>query len=1031
MPALDFPKKLYGREVETSAILSCLFSSQSASPHLITVSGPPGIGKTSVINQVQQSATRNGSLFISGKCDPLQRDLPYSVVIEAFTDLINQLLTEDDAQLVQWREKILTALGTNAQVIIDVIPEVELIIGAQPPVADLGPTESRNRFNLVFQNFIHVFCSQKHSLVIFFDDLQWADSATLKLFQLIATDDETERLFLIGAYRDNEVSSIHPLMLMLENLWDLGVKAHQLSLGPLSNRQVGLFLADTLQESPTRTKPLADLTFKKTAGNPLILQQLIQNLYEEKRLTHDPNSGTWHWHVTNLSKPDLAKFIADRFSQLLPQSQHILKRAACIGSQASISILMRISDMTEDTLFEQLQDAVDARLIRIDSEKIQFTHDCIQQTIYEQIQSNTRAAMHLTTGRLLQAANGNLFSITNHLNLGSIFLTSQEQNVELISLNLEAAQQARNCVAFESALPYIRKALELTSRWGLFPIEIYLNGSEVEYANGNFCRTKDLAKIVLKKTKAVADRAKAYELIIQAYTARNEMGEAIESSLFAMQEFGIDICENPPADLDIKSLFEMPKLTDSNSKYISYLRVLKATCTAAYATNTPLFLKIIFTMLNICSEYGNSSIAPYAYVVYGVICCGSGHIGLGVELGRLALRLLDSFEVKDYQAEVLNIFNGHILHWEKHLSSCQEPLKSGIETGLKTGATDHAGFAAINHCANAFMLGVNLKDCILMHKEKIGFLEKFNLGYHKLYAIIGQELSLYLIGENDCNADFDRDIFKSLLDSNHGPGLTYIYLAKTIIYYLLKDSPKNAAENAKNAEQYAPTATGLSIVATLNLYHSLSLLAHYPNTEPRKQAEALEKVTANQTQMRLWAHHAPMNFQHKFHLVEAELARIQGQNDVAIPLYVQAIEGARENGYIQEEALANELAGRFYLAIVQRELAEQHLFAAHAGYQAWGAHAVVARMEREHEFLRSPDLNTEFAKTIIKKLTNKIKPSTRKGITSLGIEFKYKSASQKIVLVTKGEHAKLLGEQLLPYLQPIKPTEKEIGLEEQ
>jgi predicted ATPase len=485
---LLIPQKLYGREIEVEKLMTAFERVSTGNSEVILVSGYSGIGKTSLVSEIHKPILRQRGYFIAGKFDQFKRNIPYAALIQGFSELIRQLLTESAPQIANWKEQILTALGENGQIIIDVIPQVELIIGTQPEVPQLEPTESQNRFNRVFQRFIRVFAQQSHPLVLFLDDLQWADSASLKLIQLLTTDIDSQYLLMIGAYRDNETSPTHPLILTLEEIQKTGATVNNIILETLSLTTVNQLVTDTLGDSQ-RTNLLAKLLFNKTQGNPFFLTQLLQAIYAERLLQFDFTEGRWLWDLEQIqaigiTDYNVVELVARNIQKLSEDTQKVIKLAACIGNQFNLEVLAIVSEntllTTADNLWEALQaglilplsnaykiplffDAEEQGSLNLNEYRVsyKFLHDRVQQAAYSLIAEEEKKATHLKIGQLLlqktakYALEDNIFDIVNQLNIGRELITEPLENYEVAKLNFLAGKKAKIATAYEAAVKYL------------------------------------------------------------------------------------------------------------------------------------------------------------------------------------------------------------------------------------------------------------------------------------------------------------------------------------------------------------------------------------------------------------------------------------------------------------------------------------------------------------------------------------------------------------------------------------------------
>ncbi len=600
------PQKLYGREKQVEQLLSIFEKTCAGKVEVVMVSGYSGIGKTSVINEIHKPIMQCRGYFIEGKFDALQRNIPYTAIVKAFSDLVRQLLTESQARVDAWREKLLEALGPNSQVIIELIPEVELIIGKQPPVPVLPPMETQNRFHRVIQQFVQVFTQPEHPLVLFLDDLQWVDAASLKLLELLIMDLDNQYLLALIAYRDNEVDATHPLMITVEELKKAGTVVHQLALQNLDKIYVQELVADTLREEKAKVKDLADLLCYKTQGNPFFLTQLFQSIYDDQLLIFDYKKESWQWDIEQIQSRgitdlNVVELMTRNIKKLSNSTQDVLKVAACIGNRFTLDVLAIATDQSQSTTAAQLWKALQVGLIlpvsdgsrmalamgdrnsdhqdldpmspledHSSSQSItyKFLHDRVQQAAYSLIPEDDRKLNHLKLGQQLLDKIGpdeieaNIFDIVNQLNQGveligdegsreSEFLQSEAiAPVELARLNLIAGHKAKEATAYETAAQYLTFGLELlaANSWEEeyhLSLALHLEAAEAEYLNTNYSGATELTEILLARRIGLLDRVKVYELKIQLLIAQNQMVKAIDTGLNGIAELGVTLSEAP------------------------------------------------------------------------------------------------------------------------------------------------------------------------------------------------------------------------------------------------------------------------------------------------------------------------------------------------------------------------------------------------------------------------------------------------------------------------------------------------------
>jgi predicted ATPase len=591
----QIPQKLYGREREIEQLISA-FDRVSERSEVMLVIGYSGIGKSALVQELYKPVTQKRGYFISGKFDQYQRDIPYSAIVNAFQELVKQLLTEPDAKLQEWREKLLAALGINGQVIIDVIPEVEWIIDKQPEIPELGATEAQNRFNFVFQNFINVFTNTSHPLALFLDDLQWADGASLKLIQVLMSV-ASPGLFLVGAYRDNEVFPAHPLMLMLEEIKKSGSIINQIALSPLDLPTVTQVICDALNCSSEKANSLAELVHFKTGGNPFFMNEFLTSLYTEglleftySTLSNGDMKGQWQWDLAQIDAlgftDNVVELMANKIQKLPETTQHLLKIAACIGNQFDLKTLAICCEKSVRDTANELQrsvvtnlvvslgsrEEVEIALLQSKSTNYQipeykFVHDRIQQAAYSLIPEQHKPVIHRAIGELLLQNNSKerreekLFDIVNQLNLGKEIISNQSKRDELAQLNLKLGKKAKISAAYQSAFNYLQLGIELLGNKGWhrnynLALSLYVVAAESAYLKSDFEQVKKISEIVLKQAHTVLDKVKITELTILTLIAQNKPDKAIETALNFLGKLEIILPTNPNKEKTIANYYK-------------------------------------------------------------------------------------------------------------------------------------------------------------------------------------------------------------------------------------------------------------------------------------------------------------------------------------------------------------------------------------------------------------------------------------------------------------------------------------------
>ncbi len=997
---LSIPQKLYGREQEVAILMDAFRRVSQGSTEIMLVSGYSGIGKTSIVNEVHKPIVAARGYFITGKFDQLKRGIPYAALIQAFQDLIFQLLTENEQQIDIWKNKLLAAFGSNGQVLIDVIPEVELIIGSQAAVPKLGASESENRFNRVFQQFVNVFCQPEHPLVIFLDDLQWADSASLKLIRLLITDDNSQYLFLIGAYRDNEVNPTHLLIQTLEKLRQTDTTIHNITVEPLSLTHVQQLVADTLNQAivTSRVELLAELVFNKTQGNPFFLTQLLKSLYSEHLLIYQVATDSWEWDIEQIQAVgiidyNIVELIARNIRKLPPDTQNLLQLAACIGNQFNLEILAMVNETSNMLTAAHLWSALQAGLIlplssnykiplvfeeaepdifKVSDIKIQykFLHDRVQQAAYSLIPESARKNTHLKIGQLLlknttaEEQTDNIFTLVNQLNFGIDLLTTQIDKDELAQLNLIAGQKAKAAIAYDAAVNYLNIGLGILhfNSWQnqyRLTLSFYIEISEAEYLNANLTRALLLCELALKQVHNLLDNVKFYQVQIKVYLAQNQINTVLDIGQNVLQMLGISLVESPPQNLDIEQLASLSIMTEPY-KLVAMELLILIYAPACFGQST-MALPILYTMVELSRQYGNSPPSIYAYAIYGVITSWIvPDINLAYQLGQLALKILDQLNAKEFKSKAFVAININITYKKEHIQATISTLCEAIESGLEVGDIEFACHAANFYCCHLLFAGKHLELVAQNQAIYIEFISKLEQ-QHPLYLTkICAQTVANLVSQSAVETKLIGEILNEeealpyLLSINNLISLFDAYFYKSFLCYLFEEY-QSSLEYAKTALNYAEFIQSEIIFTIHNWFYSLALLAESydnllqsENQQLNELNEYLSQVDENQEKMRYWAEHAPMNYQHKYELVEAEKARVLGQSLVAMEYYDRAIAGSEENGYIQDEALAYELAAKFYLALGRQEIARTYMTKAYYGYICWGAIAKAKHLESKY-----------------------------------------------------------------------------------
>jgi len=997
----QIPEKLYGREQETQSLLQAFERVSAGSAELLLVTGEAGVGKSSLVHEVHKPITEKRGSFIAGKFDQLQRDVPYSGLIQAFQTFVSLLLTEDEDVLAAWKTSILNAVGNLGKVLTNVIPNLELVIGEQPQISEVGPTQAQNRFNLVFGNFVRAIARQEHPLVLIIDDLQWADSASLSLLKVLMSDQEIRYLLLIGVYREHELGPSHPLTLTLEELKQDQTNITTIKLHNLSQDHVTDLIGDTLLH-PEGVERLASLVYEKTRGNAFFVKQLFHALYDDQLLKFDAAAQGWRWDMAAIQQvgmtDNVVELMAAKVQKLPAATQHIVMLAACIGNRFDIDTLAVIAERSpQDTAYAlqpalvegliietgnwkletgnwKLDDSTSSFEFRVSSFK--FSHDRIQQAAYSLIPDSEKAAVHFNIGTLLLEnipkdwQDERLFDIVNQLNWGRTLIDHPEEILRLAELNLRAGRKAKASTAYQPALRYFTIGTELLpgESWEshhTLTFALYRERYECEYLVTHFEEAEKLSALILAHAKTNLEKAEIYNIDIVQYTVMGKNEQAIKKGRDALKLLGMELPEHDvqaarerefediPVNLGTRKIADLIHLPImSNQKHKESIKLLLNLLSPAHHSDPDIWSFIIGRMVNLALKYGNTPEIPVGYAAYGMILgTGLGEYQAGYEFGRLALQLSETFENAAQKCKTLHVFANFINDWRMPVKSSVPFLRQAFRYGVESGEFLYAGHALGGLTQALFSKGEQLSK-VLEHIEKAGdFAKEIKSSPTFEGCRRWRQFILCLQGRTRGTQTFNDHNFDEvqfLEKTKDNPGIMYnFYISKLHSFYVYEQYAE-ALNMAREAETRFAYNFGSWSVAEQNFYYSLTLSALYPTVNEKEQHHYREKLRTGQTQMKIWADNCPENFRHKYLLVEAEIARIEGRNWEAVEYYRKAIEEARNHEFIQNEALGNELLAKFWLAQGEEKIAHVYMTEAHYGYHLWGATGKVTDLKEKY-----------------------------------------------------------------------------------
>jgi PAS domain S-box-containing protein len=980
---LLLPQTLYGRDAELTVLTEALERISQGQPEMVMVAGPAGVGKTMLINELQQPLTLKRGYLASGKFDQLQKGTAYSALGQAFGGLIRQLLAENESQFKYWQQQVQTAVGNNGQLLMDIMPELQLLIGEQPAVPLLGATETKNRLNYVFTQFITTLAQAEHPLVLFLDDVQWADNATLDLLKTLMTESDIQHLLVIGAYRDNEVDELHPAMSALAELRQANRAVQTVTLKPLALPTITQWLADTLHLETIAVEPLADRVYQKTEGNPFFIKVFLQTLYEEKLLTLSNQAG-WQWDINAIHQrpatENVVIFMASRLQQLLEDAQKVLAQMSCVGNECDIEFLAQLSSQTASALLQILQPAFKMGLVDERDERLCFAHDRIQEAAYALLSDTDKIHIHFAIAEQLEQDYVNqpdkLFDMVEHFNKSQDLIIDKEMRYRVAQFNLTAAIWAKNAAAYQSALTYLNASFVYVKNVNLwtdaytFAFALYKETAEVEYLNGNLDVSYDYIEMMLTHVSHPVERADINTLLVIQKTLQADYPTAINLGCDSLKELGIEL---PTTDFKIairqaleevqerlksyssEDLLSLPVMTEPEK--IAAIKLLFHLIAPTYLTNPELYFMIGIKMVSLALDYGNTPETCAGYATYGLLQCTLENYQLGYDFGDLGFKLSEKFDSAQNKARVTTTFALLVYHWARPVLSAKKLSEQGYQAGIESGELQAVGYIHFGKVFQRFYQGDYLADIAKEANKCLLFVERtknqiavdtINAARLALKALIACSDETSNISDTSMN---DSHFETTCLEHNSFYSLTMYYIYKAQVLYLL-GYYSIAFENIVAAQKNINYISGMINNITYNQYYSLILLQIYSEQDTETQQITLLQVNKNQGQMLKWSESCPENFLHHYTLIEAELARIQQQPWQALKLYNKAIQLAHQHHFMQDEALANELAARFFIAEQQPEMAERYLQQAYLLYQQWGAQTKVQQLIKTYPHLQ-------------------------------------------------------------------------------
>ena len=984
-------EKLYGRAREVDALLAAFDRAVlGGAPELVLISGYSGIGKSAVVHELHKALVPSRGLFASGKFDQYRRDIPYATLTRAFQSLVRPLLGKSEAELTRWRDALHEALGPSGRLITDLVPELTLIIGEPPPVADLPPQDAQRRFQLVLRRFIGVFARPEHPLALFLDDLQWLDAATLDLLADLLTQTDLRHLLLIGAYRDNEVDAAHPLRRGLAAIRNDGGKIKEITPAPLAADHVGQLIADALHGEPQDVEALARLVHEKTGGNPFFVIQFLYALAEEHLLAFDHDAGRWRWDLERIRAKGYTDNVVDlmvtKLTRLPADTQQALRSLACLGNAAEIPMLSIVLGTSEAQIHAVMWTAVRQELVELREGAYRFIHDRVQEAAYSLIPDAAREAAHLRIGRLLLAQTPPeqleeaIFEIVSQLNRAATLIISRDERERLAELNLIAGQRAKASAAYASALTHLTAGVALLAedcwdRRHALSFALELNRAECEFLTGTLAEAEQRLAALSTHAVTAVERATVACLRVDLYTTLDQSSRAIAVGLDYLRHLGIDWSPHPTeaqarhqyeqiwsqlGGRGIEELVDLPLMRDTAS--LATLELLTKIAPPAFYTDANLLALVVCRAVNLSLERGNCDASCAAYAFLGMIAGPRfGDYQAAYRFARLGYDLVEERGLTRFRARVYNDFGNLVLPWTRHVRATHDMVRRTFEAANMIGDLTYAAYCGNILTTKLLMAGDPLAEVEREAELGLEFAQKIRFGLVIERIVTQLGLIRTLRGLTPVFGSFDDDRFDESLTESRlaaNPDLAlaeFFYWTRKLQARFFAGDHATAIEASSRAQRLLWSAVSHLETSEFCFYSALSHAAACNAAAVGVRQSHLDAVIAHHDQLMIWAANCPDNFENRAALVGAEMARIEGRDVEAMRLYEQAIHSARANGFVHNEALANELAARFYAARGFERFAHVCLQDARYGYVRWGAAGKVRQLDRLYPHLTEND----------------------------------------------------------------------------
>lgn len=957
---------LYGRNDEKQQLLDC-FDSIKQKGQLVTVTGPVGIGKTSLIRELYKPITQKKGFYLSGKFDQQNNGRAYSALADAFQNFIKQCSGNGDEAFVFWKNKIQASVKEFGQVLIDIIPEFFNLIGKQQVIAPISSEETIVRRNKIFSDLIQDICNVGQPVVLSLDNLQWGDSATLSLLNIII-EKKIKNLQIILSYRENEIDTNHPLTFFLAKLRDNNISQTNIKLKELSRKSVSSWIFDILPENSDNVDSLVSQIIAKTEGNPFYIRTFLSLLFEKKYIKQD-NDGQISINIKAIDKipadKNVVEHLIKKINNLKKSTKEFLAQLSILGSKFTINQIVILFDKTYFLVYEHIKILISSHILIKSRENILFAHEKIQEAAYNLLDKNTIAQLHLKIGKKIQESlrklgleKERIEDYIHHLNFSAKLIQSQDERIELAKLNMTIGKRLKNNAAYRLAEKYFKRAIELLPEDSFnnlyrLSVEIFLAYGEILFLNSNYDEGEKQFEIVIKNSKSPLDTANVYIIQIVHHASHHNLKKSMKIALYALETLKVKL---PKKGLKLAVLVNLIKVKLAMRKVkpgqildfpitedaltLAQMNVLGATIVAAYIGFPDYYPIISLKMAEISVRKGNSPMSSFAWVNYGLILSTLGEFTNGYEFGKASLKLMKKLNVKLFETKISYMHGMMINHWKKPAYDGVKYLETSLAKGLETGDYEFASYAANNIMHVTFFAGKKIPDLLRQYPKQHEILRQFNKKHTMFEAKFWNQMLIVL---NDKNSDgitvkgklIDENELMPILENNRDySSLAICKITKMMLAYLANDY-ETALNNREKSFELHGSVTGTVFIPVSHFFGALTCVQYYKKIN--KSGKYLSCAKKSLRKLRKWGNAAPDNYLYKAQLVEAEILSINGKMANVLKLYEKSIYNANKGGNKLDLGIAYECMGRYLMEIGFKSMGLMQIQNSYDVFKQWGA----------------------------------------------------------------------------------------------